>query len=314
MSRQLAGVGDTMPAVAPPCHSWPVVRGIAATMMASVMIGALAGIAHAQVSAQAPAIMQSPARADVPSDVPSEVPSVALSDALSTALSNPRSQAPSNAPSDAPSSSMIQPGMSEPSHLDASIGVRAGTLGVGVEVGKLIFSHLGIRAGINFFNYGAKHTISDLDYNARLRYQNIPVLLDLFPWARGSFHLTGGVVFDQNRITGTGTPNASGEIPINGTDYTQAQVGVLSGAIRYPSTAGYAGLGWGTPARHSLVAFVADFGVMISTPKVTLNATNTGTDPELASDLQAQQVTTQKKVNQYAKIYPVISLGLIFRM
>jgi hypothetical protein len=290
MSRQFPGVGDITPAVASPCHSCHVVRGIATTLMASVMIGALAGIAHAQAAVEAPAMMQS----------------TASSDAATTT--------PSTAALDVPSSTLLQPGMSEPSHLDASIGVRAGTLGFGVEVGKLIFSHLGVRAGINFFNYGAKHSISDLDYNARLRYQNIPVLLDIFPWARGSFHLTGGVVFDQNRITGTGTPNASGEIPINGTNYTQAQVGVLSGAIRYPSTAGYAGLGFGTPARHSLVAFVADFGVMISTPKVSLNATNAGTDPQLASDLQAQQVTTQKKVNQYAKFYPVLSLGLIFRM
>jgi hypothetical protein len=139
-------------------------------------------------------------------------------------------------------------------------------------------------------------------------------LLDFFPWARGSFHLTGGVVFDQNRFTGTGVSDASGNISINHDDYTTAQIGVLSAAVRYPSTGGYVGLGFGTPARHSLVAFVFDAGVMISTPKVTLNATGAGSDPQLATDLQAQQASTQQKVNQYGKIYPVTSIGLIFRI
>jgi hypothetical protein len=263
MRGRSAGVGGVVSAVATPrCF----IRGVAATAVATLLMGGLSDVAHAQQAA----LMQTAA--------------------------------------------MVQPGIPEPGHLDASIGIRAGTLGLGVEAGKLIFSHLGVRAGINFFNYGLHNTISDVEYDARLRYQNIPVLLDIFPWARGSFHFTGGVVFDQNRFTGTGVPDASGNIPINHTDYTSAQLGVLSAAVRYPSTGGYAGLGFGTPARNSLVAFVIDAGVMISTPKVSLNATGAGSDPQLASDLQAQQATTQQKVNQYGKIYPVLSLGLIFKI
>jgi hypothetical protein len=139
------------------------------------------------------------------------------------------------------------------------------------------------------------------------------VLLDLYPWARGSFHVTGGVLFDQNKITGTGVPGPAGTITLNGTSYTAAQIGVLNAAIKYPSTGGYVGLGFGTPARNSLVAFLFDAGAVFSTPKFSLSATNEGITPGLASDVQAQQATTQQKVSKYGKIYPVISTGVAFR-
>ncbi len=54
-----------------------------------------------------------------------------------------------------------------------------GDAGTGPGAGKLIFSHLGVRAGINLFNYGVNNSVSDVSYDARLRFQNIPVMLDL---------------------------------------------------------------------------------------------------------------------------------------
>lgn len=264
--------------------------GITVTLVASVMLGGLAGIAHAQQ----PTMMQTTAQTTTQTTAQTITPT--------TGQATPQT------------TTAAQVGVPVPGHLDASIGVRGGTLGFGVEAGKLIFSHLGVRAGINLFNYGVNGTISDLAYNARLRYQNVPVMLDFFPWARGNFHLTGGVVFDQNRITGTGQPDESGNISINHTNYSQSQVGVLSAAVRYPSTAGYAGLGFGTPARNSLMAFVVDLGAMISTPQVAVSATGAGSNPQLASDVQAQQTMTQQKVNQYAHVYPVISMGLVVKL
>jgi hypothetical protein len=204
-------------------------------------------------------------------------------------------------------------GSGDSHYLDASVGVRGGTLGLGVEASKLIVGHLGIRAGANFLGFHASHSINSIEYSGRLHFENFPVLLDLYPWSRGSFHLTGGVLFDQNKITGTGVPGPDGNITLNGTSYTGAQIGVLSAGIKYPSTGGYLGLGFGTPARNSLVAFLFDVGAVISTPQFSLSATNEGVTPGLANDVQAQQATTQKKVSQYGKVFPVISTGLAFR-
>jgi hypothetical protein len=271
---------------------------LAMAVMAAGMVGAVATAGAQQATSQT-AFMPAP-------------PPAANAPANTTSAPAPDASAPAKAQTAAQTSAQM--GIPGPSHLDASIGIQAGTLGLGVQAGKLIFSHLGVRAGINLFNYGVNNSVSDVSYDARLRFQNIPVMLDLFPWSRGSFHFTGGVVFDQNRVTATGQPNESGDLTINNNTYTQAQVGTFSGAIRYPSTAGYAGIGFGTPARNSLMEFTVDLGAMVSTPHVDLSASQEGSNPQLQSDVQAQQASTQHDVNRYAKIYPVISMGLAVRL
>jgi len=276
---------------------------LAMAVMAAGVMGA-AATAGAQQTAMSQTAMSQTAFSLTPAPVTNPAASTASAPAPDASV--PTTNAAQN--------SAAQPGIPGPSHLDASVGIQAGTLGLGLQAGKLIFSHLGVRAGINLFNYGVNNSVSDVSYDARLRFQNIPVMLDLFPWSRGSFHFTGGVVFDQNRVTATGQPNESGNLTINNNTYTQAQVGTFSGAIRYPSTAGYAGIGFGTPARNSLMEFTVDLGAMISTPHVELSASQEGNNPQLQSDVQAQQASTQHDVNQYAKIYPVISMGLAVRL
>lgn len=273
---------------------------VAMAVMAAGMVGVVATAGAQQVAMSQTAFSLSPAPA--------------ANTAASTASAPAAGASAPAAAQTTTQTSAAQPGIPGPSHLDASVGIQAGTLGLGLQAGKLIFSHLGVRAGINLFNYGVNNSVSDVSYDARLRFQNIPVMLDLFPWSRGSFHFTGGVVFDQNRVTATGQPNESGNLTINNNTYTQAQVGTFSGAIRYPSTAGYAGIGFGTPARNSLMEFTVDLGAMISTPHVGLSASQEGNNPQLQSDVQAQQASTQHDVNQYAKIYPVISMGLAVRL
>jgi hypothetical protein len=282
----------------------PAMRRYARLAMAVMAAGMMGAVATA--GAQQTAMSQTAMSQTAFSLTPATPPSTANSSASTPS-------APATAQT-AAQTSAAQPGIPGPSHLDASVGIQAGTLGLGLQAGKLIFSHLGVRAGINLFNYGVNNSVSDVSYDARLRFQNIPVMLDLFPWSRGSFHFTGGVVFDQNRVTATGQPNESGNLTINNNTYTQAQVGTFSGAIRYPSTAGYAGIGFGTPARNSLMEFTVDLGAMVSTPHVDLSASQEGNNPQLQSDVQAQQASTQHDVNQYAKIYPVISMGLAVRL
>lgn len=197
-------------------------------------------------------------------------------------------------------------------HLDLGVGVHVGTLGGGVEVNKLIFGHLGVRGEFNYFSFSLNHSISDVQYSAKLRLETIPVLLDLYPWSRGPFHVTGGVVFNQTQLTGSGVPDASGTIKLNGDSYTEAQVGVLSAAVKYPSSGGYFGLGFGTPARKSAVSFTFDVGAILSKPTVSLSATNPGEIPALTTDLAAQQASTQTSVNK-VRAYPVISTGILVR-
>lgn len=197
--------------------------------------------------------------------------------------------------------------------LDLSIAVRGGTLGYGAEVGKLVTSHLGVRVAAYRLAYARAQAFDDVQYDAQLKLQSASALVDLFPGRRGRFHLTGGVVAGTNEVTGTGVPEGD-TFFLNGQPYSSAEVGTLTGAVRFPPARPYAGLGWGTPAKNSGgIGFSTDLGVVMGRPTAVLTATGMAADPELSSDLEAQRADAQEQLDQYARFYPVLNLGLTYR-
>lgn len=202
-----------------------------------------------------------------------------------------------------------------PAH-DMSVAFRFGTLGFGLEVSKLVASHLGIRVGGSLFSYSLTKTQSNIDYNASLKLHDFELLLDLYPGGRGSFHLTGGIVTNPLTITGTGQPSGGSTYTVNGTTYTAAQIGTLTAEGKFNGVGPYIGLGFGTPATNGgALKFVFDLGAVIGTPTISLSASGSGCQPGSAcgNDLQAQQQTTQHDVEKYLKVFPVISFGLAYR-
>ena len=203
--------------------------------------------------------------------------------------------------------------ISQGGHADVAVILRSSTTGFGLELAKLVTDHFAIRVGGNYFKFSTSATKSSVDYDASLKMHGISGLIDFFPSARGSFHLTGGVITNPITVSGTGKPNASGTFTLNGHTYTTAQVGILTGEAKYPDAGPYLGLGFGTPARKGPFAFFFDLGAMIGQPTVTLGASGAAAGSQLAADLQAQADTTQHDIRKYAKVYPVLSTGLAFR-
>lgn len=197
---------------------------------------------------------------------------------------------------------------------DMSIGVTAGSLGFGAEVSKWLVPHIGVRGGINFFTLHSSITQTDISYKATLKMKAIEGLIDLYPSARGSFRVSAGIMTDPLEVTATGQPQSDGTYTINGNDYTSAQVGTLTGSAKWPKSSPYVGLGFGTPAnKHMGIKFTTDFGVAIGKPTIALTSTGAASNAQLQSDLDAQVAKSQKDVNKYAKVYPVISAGLMLR-
>lgn len=212
-----------------------------------------------------------------------------------------------------PTMVLAQGGPQEPGgggHADAMVALRFGTLGIGLEVNKLLIGHIGARVSGNYFKFSTTKDQSNVTYNASLKLQAFSALIDLYPGNRGSFHFTGGLMTNPAKVTATGTPTSSGTFTLNGNTYTTAQVGTLTGEAKFPSVLPYVGIGFGTPARGSAFKFLFDLGAAIGTATVSLGATGAASNPSLAADLKAQQTKTQNDVQKYAKVYPVISFGL----
>jgi hypothetical protein len=197
-------------------------------------------------------------------------------------------------------------------YANVSVGLRFGTPGLGLEVGKLLTDHLSVRVGANYLKANATKDQSGVTYNATLKLQAISALVDLYPGRRGGFHFTAGIFTNPMTLTGTGQPTG-GTYTINGVTYTSSQVGTLTAQGKFPGVSPYVGLGFGTPARNGALEFLFDLGAVIGKPTISLTATGAAADPAFAADLQAQRDQTQRDVDKYLKVYPVLSFGLAYR-
>jgi hypothetical protein len=198
-----------------------------------------------------------------------------------------------------------------PAHA-AGVGVRLGTLGYGGDFGWHLAPTLNARLGYSAYSHDSDVTSTNVHYDGKLKLSNLPLLVDFSPF--GPFHLTAGVVGNNNRIDVTGAPT-NNQFVINNTTYTASQVGSLSGRLRLGNRAApYLGIGWGNVAGAG-VNFYADLGVMfMGSPKASLSATcgsglSAGQCAQLQSDVEAEQRALEDKVKKY-KYYPVLNIGL----
>lgn len=197
-----------------------------------------------------------------------------------------------------------------------SIALKGGTSGVGAEAGLGLGSILGLRANLLGGSISRDETDSGIRYDGKLKLSSGSLLLDVHPFA-GTFRLTAGLTFNDNKFDATATPQ-SGTIEINGINYPADQVGTLQAAVRFEKTAPYVGLGWGTrPGASSGLFFSVDLGAFFSKPTATLTGTCGPAVPTLAcdqlqADIRAEQQQLQDEIKNF-KAYPVLSVGLGYR-
>lgn len=191
-------------------------------------------------------------------------------------------------------------------------GLSAGTLGYGPQVGwTIVPNKFDARLNYGYLNYNYNTTSDGVHYDGQLKLSNLGLLGDWHPWG-GSFRLTGGVFYNDNRFALTGQ-SAGGTITINGVTYTTAEAGTVKAKVTFNSVNPYLGFGWGDGGSGAGLHFTSDFGVMYQgSPKVNLTATGAAANPALAANVQAAQGKLQSDLNSF-QWYPVIQLGVVYR-
>jgi len=189
---------------------------------------------------------------------------------------------------------------------DGSIGVRAGSLGLGVEAAYPISGSLGVRLAADGYRYSRKFTQDNIDYDGDAKLRTASLLIDWFPLAN-NFRISAGGVYNGNKLL-LSTPNTA--LTINGNPYT-AQ---LNGEVDFKKFAPYAGIGYGRPVNSGL-SLTFDLGVMFQgTPTATLNGTCTpapACTAQFQTDLKAQEASLNDKIKNF-RYYPVATLGLAY--
>ena len=198
---------------------------------------------------------------------------------------------------------------------DAAIGLKAGTLGAGIEATFEVADRFNIRVGGNYFKLGTEVDVEGNDYDLDLKLNSYAALGDWFV-TDAPFRVTAGLVLNNNNLNGEALPSNSYEI--GDLIFTNAEVGNLNAEIDFKSLAPYLGIGWGNPlADDSDWTFFLDLGIIFA-GKPSLDITSTGgalsDDPILLDSIaQVEQDFRDTDEINYLKFYPVISVGLNYR-
>jgi hypothetical protein len=211
---------------------------------------------------------------------------------------------------------------SAPAWGQVAVAGKAGSLGLGLEMTVGLSPQWNTRLGANGFNYtDDRRRAGHLEYDATAKLRTATALLDWHPGGHG-FRLSGGLVYNDNRIDGHSLTPASGVYDIGGVPVPVSLVGTLDGRIDFDRTVPYAGLGWGNavaPGRK--VGFFFDAGVIFQgkakvtlTPNIPANSPLNDPTARAALDilLRREEDNIQKDVADYT-LYPVVSIGLSYR-
>ncbi len=202
----------------------------------------------------------------------------------------------------------------------AQIGVTAdiGTTGVGAHLVIPMEKTLNGRFGANYFTRTYDETANTVNYKMKAKLQTFDILFDWYLIDASKVRVTGGVVYNGNKVTGVAKPNANGFYSINGNTYTAADVANLTGKVYFRKAAPYLGVGWGNAlAMDSRLNFTAELGAFFQgKPKshlVSLGCVNTNSIcAGIAKDVNAERLKFQNDIDAY-KAYPVLRVSAAYR-
>lgn len=192
-----------------------------------------------------------------------------------------------------------------------AVGLRLGTLGLGVEAAVGIGDYINVRIVGHNTTIKYKDTLSDVRYDLDLNLRNAGLILD-FNTAQSGFRLSGGVFYNGNDADGDATPRTTTNI--GGVPFTPSQIGTITGDISTDPLAYYFGIGFGNPVDPEMrVTVTLDIGVLIyaSSPEVKLRANGSLSDTDLFQEaLREEERDIEDSVIQW---WPVIAIGISYQ-
>lgn len=190
-----------------------------------------------------------------------------------------------------------------PAYRPWTLGAEFGSTGIGGSLSWRFADHWGVRTGFDYFQWTEDdYEIKNLHFDAKIRVMSEPLTLDIYPWTRSSFHISAGVQFNQNKLTGNAVdtrvpPSILGDINLT----IQQQL-----VNPYLSIAG--NFFYFDHAHHW--AFGGELGVAYTgEPRVSLTSTRSG--PGINAALKAEQSKIQDYANQF-KWWPVVKLMVTY--
>lgn len=191
------------------------------------------------------------------------------------------------------------------------VTASAGSLGYGLALDRALNQSLSARLQLQGYRRSFDGSRSSIDYQMQLGLRALGLLLDWRPFQRG-FRISGGVFYNDSSLDGDAVPSR-GSYSIGGTRYDAAEVGALSGELRFKRYVPYVGVGWERPGGHRL-GWNFDLGVAFQgLAEVDLEADGpVADDPGFSADLAREEEQLEQSLRSF-QFYPVFSLGMYYR-
>lgn len=192
--------------------------------------------------------------------------------------------------------------------------VKVGLPGVVVGYAHSVNDQLGLRidAGTTG-SISRERTESDVPYRARMKYNRVGLFGDYRPFG-GRFRLTAGLTVNDASMKLDSRFDGATEVTINETTITPSAADYFRAHVKIPRLTPYFGIGWGHQPRETGFGFVADLGVSIGKPKVTVEQNLTDNHPSLISqedvDIETRQL--KDKVGKL-RVLPHVAVGMSYR-
>jgi hypothetical protein len=194
--------------------------------------------------------------------------------------------------------------------LNLGVGLKAGTLGAGVEAQWRPLPYIDLRVGANMYEFDDSGSQAGINYDATLNLESFYGTLNLrFPMTPLRF--TAGAYSNSNELLLVSQDTIL--IDVGNASYPSAAVGTLTSTTSFPGVSPYVGIGLDF-SLFSRVGLYLDFGVLWQgEPDVTLTADGVlAGDPGFQASLEQERLELFTEFSDF-KAWPVASLGFFVK-
>ena len=193
---------------------------------------------------------------------------------------------------------------------DFGVGVKAGTLGLGLEASWQPLPYLEVRIGANAFDYSNDGGVAGIDYDQELSLESFYGTANIhFPIS--PMRVTAGYYSNGNELLLINDQML--DLEIGGVLYPGAGIGTLSSLTTFANGAPYFGIGYDFTIAGK-IGMNVDFGVLWQgDPEVTLTADGAlSGDPGFQAALEAERQELEEDLSDF-KAWPVLQLGFVYK-
>jgi hypothetical protein len=209
------------------------------------------------------------------------------------------------------------------------VGLKASTLGLGIDAGTQLTDRSRVRAAFNFLSYSQDFNENGATGTGHLTLKSVQLQYDWAPF-RGSFYVSPGLlVYSGNRVRVNGTSPGGQVFTINRTNFVSDPANPINGTgkldFNHVAPTVLAGFSSVLPGRDRHFAVPVEFGFAFGgAPETVLtivggvcnadgsNCRNAATDPVFQSNVAAVQNRLNRNL-RFLRFYPVVSVGFAYR-